>query len=87
MAADKSQDRHGDEAEQAAELSFQNDLGEARTCDCGGINLTIGPMTLHFAADEADALFELVAGGLDLLGSATQVQESRPATKARRMVH
>lgn len=45
---------------------FINDLGEARTCGCGGINLVLGPMTLHFAAEEVDALVALATGARDL---------------------
>lgn len=39
----------------------RNDLGEAQTCDCGGINLVIGAVTLHFAPAEVGSLHELVA--------------------------
>jgi hypothetical protein len=40
--------------------TFGNVLGQVEPCDCGGVNLVIGPMTLHFALDEALALGELV---------------------------
>ena len=42
-----------------ARKRFTNDLGEVRPCGCGGVNLAIGPMTLHFTADEVDAAFSL----------------------------
>jgi len=49
------------------EIVAQNDLGEVRPCDCGGVNLTMGPVTLHFAADEVEELYELAAAGLGMV--------------------
>jgi len=46
-----------------------NDLGEVAVCDCGGINLTIGPVTLHLAADEVEEFRELVDAGNELLAA------------------
>ncbi len=43
------------------ELIAKNDLGELQRCDCGGVNLTLGSVTLHFAAAEVGPLYELVA--------------------------
>jgi hypothetical protein len=40
--------------------TFGNALGQVEPCDCGGVNLVIGPITLHFALDEVLALGELV---------------------------
>ena len=42
------------------DLLATNDLGDIRTCDCGGVNLVLGPMTLHFDKDEVPMLIELV---------------------------
>ncbi len=40
--------------------SFANDLGEIVACDCGGANLTLGPMTLHLDAEDLPLLAELL---------------------------
>ncbi len=45
----------------------RNDLGEMGLCDCGGLRLGMGPMSLHFAAEDVDLLVELVVGGRELL--------------------
>ena len=45
-----------------------NDLGEVKRCDCGGANFTIGPMTLHFIADEVRLLADLVRAGVEMAG-------------------
>ena len=55
-------------------------------CECGGATLTLGPVTLHFSADEVVLLHELTtrALGLDLRSPARppspgrQLQERRP---------
>ena len=47
-----------DKQKNASQL--QNDLGEIRACGCGGVNLALGPMTLHFTSDDVQSLFELV---------------------------
>ena len=51
--------------------SISNQLGEVRKCDCGGVNLVMGPMTLHFAADEFHELAELVSAAIPMLDSDT----------------
>ncbi|MEZ4273257.1 MAG: hypothetical protein R3C68_18015 [Myxococcota bacterium] len=43
-----------------------NELGEVRACDCGGVNLTLGAVTIHFAAEELPALCELTECAMDL---------------------
>jgi len=45
----------------------QNELGEVQTCDCGGVNLVMGPMTLHFAPEEVPDLFDLVTVAMELV--------------------
>lgn len=57
----------------------QNDLGDVRPCDCGGINVSLGPVTLHVAADEVDAFFELACVAKDLADDARR----RSAKKRR----
>lgn len=54
-----------------AEPLAENDLGVVYGCDCGGINLSMGPMTLHLNADEAQSLWELMAQSLGHLGVAS----------------
>lgn len=56
-----------------------NDLGEVAICDCGGINLTIGPITLHLAADEVDEFRELVDAANELLAA----RHRREVTQAK----
>ena len=50
-----------------SDASYANTLGQVELCDCGGVNLKLGPMTLHFAADEALALGELLDGARRLI--------------------
>ncbi len=47
--------------------SHLNELGEVKRCDCGGYNLTMGPLTLHFTADEAALLADLTRAGTALM--------------------
>ncbi|MCK5687939.1 hypothetical protein KAI87_01655, partial [Myxococcota bacterium] len=51
---------NGEQMSYEDEIIVSNDLGEVLSCDCGGINLVMGPMTLHFAPDELSMLYELV---------------------------
>jgi hypothetical protein len=60
--------------------SCENQLGEVRACDCGGVNLTMGPTTIHFNRDEVSALCELAdaAEGLVVAGAEGARQKARP---------
>lgn len=60
----------------AVENMVQNELGEVQTCDCGGVNIIWGPVTLHLAADEVAAFHELCTAGLNMISEPPQ--ESRP---------
>lgn len=51
-----------------------NDLGEMALCDCGGVNLTVGALTLHLQPDELADLHALAAAALELANP-----ERRPA--------
>ena len=65
----------------------QNDLGEARPCDCGGINLSLGPVTLHVAEDEVDALFELACAAKDLADHARQQAKKERRGRGKHKAH
>lgn len=43
-----------------------NDLGEVSLCECGGLNLTIGAVTIHLAADEVEPFTALVQAAANL---------------------
>jgi hypothetical protein len=43
--------------------SVENSLGEVRLCDCGGVHLAMGPLTLHFDFEDLDDLVDLVCAG------------------------
>lgn len=60
----------------------QNDLGDAQPCDCGGVNVTMGPVTLHVAVDEVDAFFELACAAKDLAEEARR-RSAKKRRKAR----
>jgi hypothetical protein len=45
-----------------------NELGEVQPCDCGGVNLSMGPLTLHFAPDEVPHLYDLAVMALEMVG-------------------
>ncbi len=60
---------------------LQNDLGEVRHCDCGGVNLVMGPVTLHFAREEVPALAELTQAALAL------VQQHKRQRRRRAKAH
>ena len=47
--------------------AVQNSLGEVYPCDCGGINLAMGPVSLHLSVEEAGQLQALVAAGMEML--------------------
>ena len=49
------------------EDSVQNELGEVYPCDCGGVNLTMGPMSLHLSGEEVVQLQMLVNAGVDMV--------------------
>lgn len=59
--------------------AVHNDYGEVRKCNCGGLNLTVGAVTLHLAADEVARLSELVQAGLGLVDA-----KAKPPRRARR---
>jgi hypothetical protein len=46
--------------------TVENSLGEVRLCDCGGVHLAMGPLTLHFDYDDLDDLVDLVCAGRHL---------------------
>lgn len=52
------------EHEGEIEALAENDIGAIYPCDCGGANLTMGPMTLHLAAHEVKGLHELLSHAL-----------------------
>lgn len=45
----------------------QNELGSVCACDCGGVRLSIGLMTLHLEDHDVDCLFELMGGVKEVL--------------------
>lgn len=51
----------------------ENELGEIRPCDCNGVYLTMGPMTLHLSKEELAWLSQLATAGLNF--------ESPPTTR------
>ena len=67
-----------------------NDLGEVRACDCGGVNLVLGPMTLHLTSDEVTELHELTGAAVALVQQGGR-WEAAPAedipSKDERSVH
>jgi hypothetical protein len=70
--------------------TVKNALGEVRPCDCGGVNLSTGALTLHIAADETHALFELASAAVEISGrSARPVPRNRRARglRAPRLLH
>lgn len=70
-----------------------NELGEVRGCECGGVQLCMGPMTLHFAAKDVDKLLELAGAARELVAEQRRRQDSRSSkprvskTKAHGTLH
>ena len=60
------------------EHSVENDLGEISSCGCGGVNLVMGAVSFHFAADEVQALCELAHAGLNMVATAEKRKRTRP---------
>jgi hypothetical protein len=56
---------------------LQNGLGEVRACDCGGVNLVLGPVTLHVEADEVDALLDLACAAKEITVAAARRRKSK----------
>ena len=65
----------------------QNELGEVRPCDCGGVNLSMGPMTLHFAPEEVDTLYELVHAAREMVAASGQSTKRRGKRRRKLKVH
>jgi hypothetical protein len=64
----------------------ENQLGEVRTCDCGGVNLSMGSFTVHFSREEVAELRELVDAAEHLLATSGHTdKKARP--KAHGTVH
>ena len=61
---------------------LENELGEVRACECGGVQLCMGPMTLHFAADDADKLLELAGAAKALVDDHRRRREARGSSKS-----
>jgi hypothetical protein len=55
----------------------QNGLGEVQACDCGGVNLVLGPVTLHVEADEVDALLDLACAAKEMTVAAQRRRKSK----------
>lgn len=49
-----------------------NELGEVRACPCGGVNLAMGPMTLHLSNEEVSGLTELMLAAQAILASSEE---------------
>jgi hypothetical protein len=62
---------------------IENELGEVGACDCGGVHLSIGPMSLHVERDEVDALFELVCVAKELADEHRRQEAQRRGTKKK----
>jgi hypothetical protein len=60
----------------------ENQLGEVRACDCGGVNLSLGSVTLHFSREEVTELHDLVDAAEHLVATAGHSEK-----KARPKVH
>ena len=61
------------------ERFVENDLGEVATCDCGGVNLTMGAFTVHIARDEVHELFDLIGAAVELVeGAGERPPKPRP---------
>ena len=60
-----------------------NELGEVAACDCGGVNLSLGALTLHVAADEVALLDELVRAAVVLARPVERRKRRRAASSAR----
>ena len=54
------------------ERFVENDLGEVATCDCGGVNLTMGAFTVHIARDEVRELFDLIRAAVEMVEEASE---------------
>ena len=62
----------------------QNELGDVRSCGCGGVNLAMGPLTLHFNSDEVDGLLELVGAAKDMVDARREQQKQTEGKKKKR---
>jgi len=72
------------------EQSMINELGEVRTCGCGGVNLYVGAVTIHFEAEEIDDLHELSGAALEMIGGTLPGSGKRKpagASKPERSFH
>lgn len=63
-----------------------NNWGEIRRCECGGLEIITGPLSLHLAPKEVNAFFELVTGAVDMIIKDTcpKPKTQKPATKPKR---
>lgn len=69
------------------ETVVSNELGEVRSCGCGGVNLTVGAVTLHLAAAEFRDLHGLVSASLGMVNDHPPRTDARRRRSAPRLVH
>jgi hypothetical protein len=93
IAAEGSDELMDNDAEssESSEEGAHNELGEVHACDCGGANLIMGPVTLHFAPEEVPELFDLVSVAMEWVSQRDhegKTGEPRgPRSKAIGIVH
>lgn len=64
-----------------------NTLGEVRACKCGGVSLAMGPMTLHFEADEVQDLFDLACAAKGIIDGTAQPPARTPKRRGKPKAH
>jgi hypothetical protein len=70
------------------ERAAKNSLGEVRACECGGVNVTIGAVTVHVTPDEAEALGDLAIAAVDIVrAAALPKRRRRRPPRTSRLLH
>ncbi|RYF03476.1 MAG: hypothetical protein EOO40_12180 [Deltaproteobacteria bacterium] len=74
-----------------AGVEARNALGEVRACDCGGVHLAMGPLTVHFADAEVGLLLQLCTAAQQMVRPAPrdlpEKKRRGPRVKNHSMLH